>query len=296
MNQKRLPRWLVAAVVLVLIGAFGFSGYRVVTIYLAYQEAGDEYADLQALLNHGAATEPTQTPAPSAAATAAGTSERVVIVLAGPLPTPTPAPTEATTAAPTATPTPLIQMDFAPLLEINGDAVGWIYSEGTVIDYPIVQGDDNTFYLDHVFSGDWGFAGTLFMDVDNFADFSDMNTVVYGHHLNNGDMFASLVDYADQEYYDAHPVMVLYTPTGDYEIQIFSGYARDASAMPHDFDTPEDFMAYVGQITALSDFTTGVEVGPDDRVISLVTCSYVTDNARFVVHGKLVPLYAGDEE
>lgn len=286
MNKRRIPSWLIAVVVLVLIGVFGFSGYKVLTIYRAYHQADDEYADLQALMGHGEATEPAETPAPEATATRTG--ERVVIVLAEALPAATPAPT----AEPSPTPEPLIQMDFAPLLEINGDAVGWIYSEGTAIDYPIVQGDDNVFYLDHLFSGKWGFAGTIFMDYDNMPDFSDYNTVVYGHHLKNGEMFASIDNYGDQEYYEEHPVMYLYTPAGDYEVELFSGYARDASPMPHDFDTPEEYLAYIDEITALSDFTAEVTVGPDDRIISLVTCAYVTDNARYVLHGKLVPLYA----
>ena len=285
MKKRRIPSWLIAAVVLVLLGAFGFSGYKVVTIYMAYHEAGDEYADLKALVDRGDAAEPTQTPAPEATATQ--TSGRVVVVLAEALPTATPE----STAVPTPTPVPLVQMDFAPLLEINEDVVGWIYSEGTVIDYPIVQGDDNVFYLDHLFSGKWGFAGTLFMDYDNLPDFSDYNTVVYGHHLKNGEMFASISNYRDQDYYEEHPVMYLYTPAGDYKVELFSGYARDASPIPHDFDTPEDYLAYIDQITALSDFSSDVTVGPEDRIISLVTCSYVTDNARYVLHGKLVPLY-----
>ncbi len=290
MKKKKFPRWLLVTAMIALLGVFGFSGYKVVTIYSAYHEADHAYADLQTLVGHDdAASEPVETPAPGATATQTG--ERIVIVMAEPLPTSTPAPT----VEPTVTPEPLIQMDFAPLLAINEDAVGWIYSEDTVIDYPIVLGDDNVFYLDHLFSGKWGFAGTIFMDVDNRSDFSDYNTVIYGHHLKNGQMFASISNYRNQKYYDEHPVMYLYTPTGDYEIQIFSAYARDASAIPHDFDTPEEYMSYIDQITKLSDFTTDVTVGPEDRIISLVTCSYVTDNARFVVHGKLVPLHVGDE-
>lgn len=199
-----------------------------------------------------------------------------------------------TEAGASETPEPLIQKDFAPLLEINDDAVGWIYSENTAIDYPIVQGDDNVFYLDHLFSRSYGFAGAIFMDIDNAPDFSDWHTVVYGHHLNNGSMFASLSSYRAQTYYEEHPVMYLHTPTGDYRIELFSGYARDASTMPHDFDTTEEFLTYVDQITRLSNFTSDVVVGPEDRIISLVTCSYVTDDARFVVHGKLVQLYAED--
>lgn len=251
--------------------------------------------------NKGSATSASGAPAASPAApvsTPQSTDSAVTVPAASASAIPTVAATATASGdgtEQTAALQPLIQKDFSQLLQINGDAVGWITLEGTPIDYPIVQGEDNAFYLDHLFSGSWGFAGTLFMDVDNTSDFSDKNTVIYGHHLKNGSMFAALSGYRDQEYYDEHPVLSLYTSAGDYEIQVFSGYARDASSIPHDFDTPEDFAAYIDQVVALSDFTSDVEIGPDDRIISLVTCAYVTDNARFVVHGKLVPLYAEAE-
>lgn len=299
MNKKRVPSWLIAVVVAFLIGAFGVSGYKVVTIYLSNAQADDEYEDLKALVGREekpeATVEPTAEPAPTAEAAATNTSERVVVVLAEPI-NPATQTTEEVQTPVSPTPEPLIQMDFEPLLTINEDAVGWIYAEDTVIDYPIVQGDDNVFYLAHLFSGSWGFAGTIFMDVDNIPDFSDMNTVIYGHNLKNGEMFASLSNYRGQAYYDEHPVMYLYTPTGDYRVELFSGYARDASLMPHDFDLPEEFTAYVDEITRLSNFQTDVVVGPEDRILTLVTCSYVTDNARYVVHGKLVPLYEEEQE
>ena len=315
MKKNRFLSVLIAVTVLLLVAAIGFSGYKAASIWLSYKKADDEYADLRALLNQTTALTP-ETSAPSSpaaalppatrAATLAATEAPATEGTASPLASTIAArataagETSATTAnttpaegtVQTAVLKPLIQKDFSQLLAVNEDAVGWITLEGTPIDYPIVQGDDNAFYLDHLFSGSGGFAGTLFIDADNMSDFSDKNTVIFGHHLKNGSMFAALSNYRDQKYYDEHPVLYLYTSTGDYEIQVFAGYARDASAIPHDFDAPEDFAAYIDQAVALSDFTSEVEIGSGDRIISLVTCSYVTDNARFVVHGKLVPLYA----
>ena len=311
MKKKRVPGWFVI-VILVLIGAIGFSGYKVVSIWLEYKKADDEYANLQELVHidrdRAMRTDGGTAPAEAASAIASdapapGQSparpDEGTAGSATPSPGESPSGSETAQTASTdaaqptasATPRPQILVDFTPLLEINGDAIAWIYSEGTVIDYPIVQGGDNAFYLDHLFSGGWGSAGAIFMDVDNAADFTDANTVVYGHHMNNGSMFASLSNYRDQEYYEQHPTMHLYTPIGDYTIEIFSGYVRDASAIPHDFDTPEDFVAYVDMVRGLSNFRSDVAVEEGDRIITLSTCSYVTDNARYVVHGKLVPLY-----
>jgi sortase B len=85
-------------------------------------------------------------------------------------------------------------------------------------------------------------------------------------------------------------VIYLYTPGGNYAIELFSAYVRDASPLPHDFKSPEDFLAYVDQIKALSDFKSDVTIGANDRIVTLVTCNYNYDDARYVVHGKLVSL------
>ncbi len=186
---------------------------------------------------------------------------------------------------------PLIQLNFAPLLEQNADTVGWIVCDDSQIDYPVVKGTDNDYYLYHLFSGSGGIVGTIFMDMDNAGDFSDQNTVIYGHHMNDGSMFAGLSKYARQEYYEEHKTMWLYTPTGDYLVELFAGYNQDDSAIPHNFSDAESWLAYIAQCKARSDFASDVEVGADDAIVTLCTCSYVFHNARYVVLGKLVPFY-----
>lgn len=73
-------------------------------------------------------------------------------------------------------------VDFASLQEINPDIVGWIYIEGTEINYPVVQGNDNQYYLKHLFSGEWNGSGCIFLDSRNRVDFSDRHSIIYGHH------------------------------------------------------------------------------------------------------------------
>lgn len=266
MTKRGMLRGLIVLIVILCVSGIAISGYKLVTIRQSYKMAEDEYADLEALIKSErmAASGEREMPAGPATATAGQTQS---------------------------VPIPLVQLDFRPLKEKNADAVAWITVENSRIDYPIVQGEDNEFYLDHLFSKRWGFSGAIFMDTDNAADFSDQNTVIYGHRLNNAAMFTDLSRYRNQSYYDKHPVMRLFTPNGDYDVLIFSAYNRDASAIPHRFTDDKAFEEYLGQIKAKSDFRADVDVSPGDRIVTLATCSYVFDNARYVVHGKLVPLY-----
>ena len=182
---------------------------------------------------------------------------------------------------------PASQMDFEKLKGLNPDAVAWITIEGTEIDYPVVQGKDNEFYLEHLFSGEYGIAGSIFMEMTNTPDFSDQNTIIFGHHMNNGSMFANLDKYRSQKYYDEHPVMTLYTPQGDYLVEWFAGYAITAAPIPTVFGNDAAFEEYVEQAVRKSNFKTNVEVLQADQIITLCTCSYVSDDARYILVGVL---------
>ena len=124
------------------------------------------------------------------------------------------------------------EIDFVSLKEINEDVVGWLYLPDTVINYPVVQGEDNSYYLKHLVDGSYNANGSLFVDYHNKMDFSDDNTLIYGHHMDSGKMFATLVKYKNQEFYDAHPVAYFLTEEKDYKIEIFSGYVTT-----HDSDS-----------------------------------------------------------
>ncbi len=100
-----------------------------------------------------------------------------------------------------------ITVDFEALRKENGDVVGWLYCEDTPINYPIVQSEDNDYYLRRLLDSTWNIAGTIFMDYRNAPDFSDWNTIIYGHNMNNDSMFGTLQDYKKQAYYEEHPVL-----------------------------------------------------------------------------------------
>lgn len=183
----------------------------------------------------------------------------------------------------------ILDIDFVALREASPDIVGWLYCPDTAVSYPLVQGQDNSYYLSHLADGSENRNGCLFMDCENRRDLSDENTLIYGHHMASGKMFASLVFYAVQEYYEAHPVVYLITEEKDYRLELFAGYtaAVDSDAYTLRFASKEDFAAWLVRIKGRSDFSSDVQVGEGDHIVTLSTCAYSFENARYVVHGKL---------
>lgn len=183
-------------------------------------------------------------------------------------------------------------MNFNPLIEINPDVVGWLTAVDTNIDYPVVQSNDNVYYLTHLFNRESNKLGSLFMDYRSQRDFSDRNTLIYGHNMLDNSMFASLTNYEQQEYYEAHPVIQLFTPQGDYTIKLIAGFVESGNTdfVRLTFEDDADFLAYIQQLKSKSTFTSPVELQPQDRILTFSTCSYNFNNARYVLFGKLVPI------
>ena len=111
-------------------------------------------------------------------------------------------------------------MDFESLLAQGPDVKAWLELPGTVIQYPVAQGEDNSYYLKHLYDGTANKVGCLFIDYENAEDFSDNNTIIYGHNMRDGSMFSALVEYKAQAYYDEHPEMYLVTPEGGYVVEV----------------------------------------------------------------------------
>ena len=167
----------------------------------------------------------------------------------------------------------------------------WLRLEGTVIDYPVMQGGDNEYYLHHLPDGKENKMGSIFLDYRNSPDFTDKHSVIYGHHMKSGDMFTTLKYYNGQAFYETNRIINLYTQSGNYDIELFTGYIVDANteSIPITFKNEEDFVNYIESIKKRSVFKSDVTVLPDDLIVSLVTCSYEFDNARMLVAGKLIP-------
>lgn len=257
--MKKSVKILLTVLCLIFVGIFAFSGYKLYSIIHEYKVAENVYDNLS---NKFVNSE--RKPKPD------GTSED-------------------SKADEETSP---IDVDFNALREQCSDVVGWIYSEDTVINYPMVIAEDNFFYLRRMIDGNYNPSGTLFLDCLNEGDFSSKNTLIYGHNMHDGSMFASIRNYDKQEYYDAHPKMYINTPDGNYRVEIFSGYITDADSDTYTigFNSDEEYQAYLDKMVSQSAFKSDVKPTAEDKIVTLSTCTYEYYDARFVVQGRLVPI------
>ena len=188
-------------------------------------------------------------------------------------------------------------VDFTELTSINGDCVAWIYIEDTAISYPVVQGSDNSYYLKHLFNGRWNSAGCIFLDSRVDSDISDQHSIIYGHHMKDGTMFSGLTKYKKQSYYEEHTAGLLITPDCTYRIEFFAGYVTSVedSAWKVLFESDEEFEVWLKDAKARSWFTSLLSPAVTDRILTLSTCSYEFDNARYVLHGIIREDYAATD-
>ena len=184
---------------------------------------------------------------------------------------------------------PPIEVDLNALKTTTPDAVGWSYCGDTPINYPFVQAADNDYYLYRLPDGRSNSSGSIFMDYRNSPDFTDLNTFLYGHNMKNGSMFASLMDYKSQEFYEEHPYMWVYTGEGVYQMELLLGFVtEDVSEAFRLYETEEELHAYLNEAARKSTFRSGTDLNTVDRVVTLSTCSYEYDTARYVVIGRLI--------
>lgn len=251
---KRRINILLLLLCLLFLGAAVFSGYKIISTLLEYREGEQVYEEMRQYVQLPTAP-PSQAERPDS--------------------TEPPLETE-----PVVTP-----VDFEALWDINPDVVGWIYIEGTNINYPILQGETNETYLYHLVNGSYNRSGSIFMDFRNERDFTDQNTVIYGHHMRDGSMFADLVNFKSQSFYDAHPTGYLFTPERTYTLTFFTGYISDISgdAWRTDFSSDEDFAQWLQNSVSRSMFSSSISPSHTDRILTFSTCTYEYDDARFIL-------------
>ena len=186
---------------------------------------------------------------------------------------------------------PPIAIDFDALLNRNKDVIGWLYCPDTVINYPVVQGKNNDQYLRKDLDGKYLVSGTLFADYRNGALDEDANYIIYGHNMKNGTMFSPLAKYKQQSYYNQHPIMYYLTPDGNYKLELFAGLVvkrDDKIYLPN--QSEEEFAELIEEYRAKSTFKSDIELEYNDTIVTLSTCSYEFDNARYIVIGRLIPV------
>lgn len=187
----------------------------------------------------------------------------------------------------------IIDIDFNYLKELNPDIVGWIFMERENINYPIVLGKDNYYYLNHLPDRTPNRLGSIFMDYRNKGGFIDDTTVLFGHNMLDESMFAPLENYRQQEYFDEHPSLYIFTPDATYRLDVYAGYvveAHDIDSLHQKIKNIEEKRDFVASSVARSTFKSNVHIADDDRFVSLYTCNYDYTDSRYVVQTKLVKI------
>ena len=189
--------------------------------------------------------------------------------------------------------TPLSEVDFTELLKENSDTVGWIIVHDTNINYPVVQTNDNDYYLNHAYDKTSNSAGWVYADFrDNFNVFSK-NMVIYGHGRKDKIMFGSLTRALDKKWYTKQENQIIQLSTLKYNTmwQIFSIYTIPAESyyITTDFESNSEYAAFLGEMLNRSIYNFNVNLSTDDKILTLSTC-YNDNGIRLVVQAKLVKL------
>lgn len=254
-KRRRIPIVLIVALVLCL-GMVIFCGSQLAGIFLEYKEGTDEYDDLQKYVE----AEPPQVAYGEEADSQEGQEgER------------------------------RLRIDLEGLRAQNEDVVGWIEIPDTEISYPLMQGDDDQYYLKHTFSGNKNSAGSIFIETLNKPDLTELHTIIYGHNMKNGSMFGSLKEYRNASYLLDHPMVYIDLEDGTHVYEIFSCYETAANSDTYTIgfarEPDQQYERFVAMIKDRSLYDTGVEVSKENRVITLSTCTK-SGEKRFVVHAK----------
>lgn len=210
---------------------------------------------------------------------------------------PTEAPTEEAYEMPMLSPEevlePVLQPQFEELYAQNNELIGWIKVDD-IIDYPIVwRENDNDFYMDHDFFGEYSQAGWIFLDKRNAIEMTDDNMLIYGHNMKNGDMFGELDRYRELDYFIERPFIEIQNawevePRKYVIISMFDASMNKSDSsyikITHfNFELPEEKQAFIDRLCKRSFFDIPVETTAEDQLVILVTCSYSHNNGRLLV-------------
>jgi len=188
-----------------------------------------------------------------------------------------------------------IPVDFEKLWETNTDVYAWINIPDTNIDYPILQGDDNTYYLNHTWDKKEYKAGSIFTETYNSKEFDDPNTIIYGHRMYAGDMFAQLQNFSEADFFDSHRTVYIYTPSKIlvYEIVAAFPFSDEHLLYKYNFFDKDDYNRFCEDVFSTVDFRASFLEGAQldfekDKLITLSTCLKGNSNRRYLVVARLI--------
>lgn len=294
-------------VFLTALAVFCYCGYRLLTIYLEYKKGTDEYTALEEQyvsleeledINNADNPQDEQNGTGDIAATDSGSKDNKEKKISAKEPKVEPETeteiVEDKEGRKMVKTYPVLKnpIDFKRLKEVNEDIIGWIRVNATDISYPIAKSTDNDFYLHRTFEKEENFAGCIFMEYQNESDFSDKNTIIYGHNMKNGSMFGTLRKFYEEGVYESAPYFWIYTPDEIYRYDIFSCSEVGVTSKTYLITfTEEEFAEYIDNAFEQSVVDgTDIQVSADDKIVTLSTCTG-NEATRFVVQGKLAKIY-----
>ena len=180
------------------------------------------------------------------------------------------------------------EVNIEEMMEKYQNIQGYIKIDDTNINYPIVQGEDNDYYLSHLPNDEKNKMGSIYLDYRNNG-FNDDNTVIYGHNMNDGTMFSELENYKQNDYYENHKKYTIYTESDKLEVEIVAIYIADASkeSLPINFEDNER-EKYLKKVMKNNILDSKVNIESEDKLITLCTCADVYDTSRLVLIGKVL--------
>lgn len=275
---SKLGDFLMIVVMFAALCVFVYSGYMLYGYYREYKAGTDEYNSLQDnyTSDDAAETELDALEDDEELQMISGMEVATVMV----------------EEEPVTLPVMTNPVDFDSLLEINDDLVGWIKIRALDLSYPVVQAEDNDYYLHRTLEQEYNFAGCIFMNCYNNSNMTDQNTIIYGHNMKNGSMFGTLKKFREEETYNKSKYFWIFTPTLIYQYRIFSAQTVSSTGITYQTAySDEDFDEW---ITAAFENSvvdnTGLEVTDEDKIVTLSTCTG-DSSTRFVVMGRLMQIY-----
>ena len=183
----------------------------------------------------------------------------------------------------------LRNMDFSALQEVNSDILGWILIPNTRVSYPLVQGDDNDYYLNRTWRKTRNSVGAIFMEWQNSSDLSDFNTIIYGHRMNNSSMFGTLKSFESKSFWSSHPYVYITDDNGSHRYEIFAAYEVSVEGDTYrlGFSSDATKQSFIDYCLAQSVIDTGIVPTIYDRILTLSTCTGNGHATRWVVQAVL---------
>lgn len=259
-----MKKTIIISLLVIFIVIFAFSAYKIISVYTEYDEGEETYKEIseEAVVHSDAPvfldmdefikgeTERNE--------------DRVPMI--------------------TAEGEPALTLDREALYAQNKDIIGWIYCPDTAIDYPVLKSKDNDYYLRRMADKKYNIAGSIFMDYRNQGDFTDVNTLIYGHNMKNGTMFSDIVKYKDRSYYDAHPYIYYSTPEKDYLFKVFAAATVDTKdRIFSEFESREELHEYFTESENITLFDTDTDLLSIDNTVTMSTCANDSGSKRYLV-------------